>query len=1093
MAGGEDWPERRPLPLISGMRNSPFAGILTAGLLLAACGGSDPSRAPSSITLVSGNNQVGAAGLPLTLPLTVRVTDKSGDPVTGVTVDFTVASGGGSVGSPTATTSSQGLATSAWTVGTTVGAANAATATVAGLSGSPVAFAATVQAAPASTATILQGDGQSGTIGQALGTPVQVQFKDAYGNAASSQTVTWVVTGGGGSVAAGALQTDPQGRASATWTLGYEVGNGQALKAQAGSGAATATATGILSAGSTLTVASGDNQLGLAGTALVAPVGVRVRTANGRDVAKVAVAWAVATGGGQLASDTTLTGPNGVASVAWTLGAVAGPQTVTASDAALTPASVTFSATAVLPAPSGITGTVSLVDSQLTALRWSSLRGNGPASAEPSRRGYVRRPPGRDEIPGELIVRFKPGAVGFPGTLRALQSTATAQSVAAAIRGHLSAFTASGRTKVTGVSPVLRAARIRIEDLTKVDSVAQALLADPAVADIGPNGRMYIDGGPVRPGNVPNDPNYPNQSWHYSMIDLPRAWSITQGSSSVIVAVLDNGFVFHHPALGAAGATYQTGGGNLRNDGYDFVSTATGSVSLCASVGGGSVSNTGDGDDRDPDPSAPDDRDPTNGSCLGARESLGSHGTHVSGTVGAMGNDGVSVTGVNWNVSIRPVRVLGMLFGDFLDIADGILYAGGFPVIGAGGATVQATPAARIINLSLGGDCPVGADPIHDAVQVVTNPNLANGGVLVVASAGNDATSVPSCPAAYPEVLSVGAVGPSGHRSSFSDFGSSVDIAAPGGEFAPPADGTWGIYSSVCDFTVFPSPCLPRTARYFGTSMAAPHVAGVAALLLAQDPTLKPADLRARLTTYATALPATEELGAGLVNARNALTQTTALPRQIYVRAVNAATGAIAATVQATGGNYSLSGLPDGSYFVVAGQDESGDGFIGLPGRRFGAYGGISAPTAVPVSSSAGAFVAFTVGYPVEKESNDAVGGADRLLVDGAIEGGLSTTDVTDNFRIQIPAAGTYSFETSGFAGAFCSFALDLNTTLELLDQAQGVLASNVDIDSSNNNYCSRITVPLASGTYYLRVTRGDFFGTGPHTGRYILQARTGP
>jgi hypothetical protein len=436
-----------------------------------------------------------------------------------------------------------------------------------------------------------------------------------------------------------------------------------------------------------------------------------------------------------------------------------------------------------------------------------------------------------------------------------------------------------------------------------------------------------------------------------------------------------------------------------------------------------------------------------------------------------------------------------MLYGSFFDIADGILYAAGFPVIGAGGATVQAAQPARIINLSLGGPCPGPGqgDVIHDAVQKVTDPNLLNGGVLVVASAGNDATSVPACPAAYPEVLSVGAVGPSGHRSSFSDFGSSVDIAAPGGEFAPPADGTWGIYSSVCDFTVFPSPCLPRTARYFGTSMAAPHVAGVAALLLAQDPTLKPSDLRARLTTYATPLPATEELGAGLVNARNALTQTTAPSREIYVRAVNAATGSIAATVPAPGGNYTLSGLPDGSYYVVAGEDESGDGLIGLPGRRFGAYGGISAPTAVPVTATAGAFVAFTVGFPVEKEGNDVPGSAGQLQVDGAIEGSLSATDVTDYYRVQVPVAGTYSFETSGFAGAFCSFALDLNTTLELLDQGQGVIAGNVDIDSSNNNYCSRITAPLPSGTYYLRVTRGDFFGTGLHTGRYILQARTGP
>ena len=214
-------------------------------------------------------------------------------------------------------------------------------------------------------------------------------------------------------------------------------------------------------------------------------------------------------------------------------------------------------------------------------------------------------------------------------------------------------------------------------------------------------------------------------------------------------------------------------------------------------------------------------------------------------------------------MSIRPVRVLGLQFGDLLDIANGVLYAAGFPVSGPNGVIAPPAQPARVINLSFGGDCPgSGPDPMHDAIRTVTNPLLPNGGTLVVASAGNAGSSVPSCPAAYPEVLSVGAVGPTGHRASYSNFGSTVDIAAPGGEFAAPADGTWGVYSSVCDFTPLdlnpnalcdPTPhgTFTGAARYFGTSMAAPHVSGVAALLLAQDPTLTPAALRDRLVTYA--------------------------------------------------------------------------------------------------------------------------------------------------------------------------------------------------------------------------------------------------
>jgi hypothetical protein len=272
-------------------------------------------------------------------------------------------------------------------------------------------------------------------------------------------------------------------------------------------------------------------------------------------------------------------------------------------------------------------------------------------------------------------------------------------------------------------------------------------------------------------------------------------------------------------------------------------------------------------------------------------------------------------------------------------------------------------------------------------------------------------------------------------------------------------------------------------------------VSGVAALLLAQTPSLTPPQLRTLLTTYATPTAPGEQIGSGIVNARNALSQTLSPTRQVFVRAVDATSGATVATVAAPGGNYTLTGLPDGSYFVVAGEDEAGDGAIGVPSRRFGAFGGISHPTAVPVTSTTGGFAAFAIGFPVEQEPNTQAGNASRLLVDGAIEGSLASTDTTDFYRIVVPTAGTYTFETTGFAGAFCSFALDLNTTLTLLDQSQAAIDQNVDIDPSAtaNNFCSRISRTLTPGGYYLRVSRGDFFGTGPHSGRYILEARTGP
>jgi serine protease len=1066
-------------------------GLLPAGVILTACGGgSEPNRAPSAIVLVSGNNQTGQAGQQLGLPLTVQVNDKSGDPVKEVAVTFAVAAGGGTVQTANATTNTQGRATTNWTVGTSVGATNTVTATATGLSGSPVTFSATVEAAPAASAVVLQGNSQTGTVGQQLPLQIQVEFRDAFNNPASSQTVTWTPAGGG-SITQTALQTDAQGIAAADWTLGFELGNGQALTAQVASAVANISATANLGAGTTLAVFSGNNQTGLAGQALGAPVAVRVQTSTGKNIAKVPIDWNVVTGGGSVAQPSTLTNTFGVATTTWTLGAGGGAQSVSATNANLTPNSVTLDATAVIPPPSSITGTVTLVDIPIAAIRASSRAGrlSGSPPGEVASREGLRTTRSRviRYVPGELLVRYKASAIGAPTGARALASLASAQSVYQSMMSRLAAHAVPGKVTIAGVSPVIRWARLKLGPQVPLDSVARALAADPAVAAVAPNPVAWPIGGPAHPGTVPNDANYPDQSWHYSMLDLPRAWDITTGSSGVIVAVLDNGIVFHHPDVGAAGATFLTGGGNLRNDGYDFVSSVA--VSLCASQGGGTIDNTGDPDGYDNDPSIPDDRDASDPSgCLGARESLGAHGTHVAGTIGALSNNSSDVTGVNWNVSIRPVRVLGMAFGSFFDIANGILYAAGFAASGPGGIIPAPAQAAKVINMSFGGDCPIGPDPIHDAVQTVAPTTL------LIAAAGNDAASTPSCPASYDEVLSVAAVGPTGLRASYSNFGSTVDLAAPGGEFGSGTDGgTFGILSTVCDFTAFPSPCVPDLAYYEGTSMAAPHVSGVAALLLAADPSLTVSQLRSRLTGFASPVDPTQQIGAGIVNARNALTQTEAPSRQILVRAINAATGATVQTVAAPGGNYTLSSLPDGNYFVVAGEDEAADGIIGFPGRRFGAFGGFVNPTQVAVSAAAGGFASFSVGFAAELEPNDAGASANRLVVDGTIQGHLDAADPSDFYRIQIPTAGTYSFESTGFSGAFCGFALELNTVVTLLDQNQVQLATSDDINRPGRNFCSLVTANLNPGQYFVRVTRGNFFGTGLHQGRYMLHARSGP
>jgi serine protease len=326
----------------------------------------------------------------------------------------------------------------------------------------------------------------------------------------------------------------------------------------------------------------------------------------------------------------------------------------------------------------------------------------------------------------------------------------------------------------------------------------------------------------------PNDPCYSFQ-WHYwprtgsgphvapGGAGLPARWASTTGSRSVVVAVIDTGIA----------ANFDNEPDNLVA-GFDFISSA---------------SNARDGDGRDPDPTDPGD-------------SFASfHGTHVAGTVGsAFTDNGVEVASVNWEVSVQPVRVLGNLGGATSDIIDAVRWAAGLPVPG-----VPANPTpARIINMSLGGP---GA--CSRAFQSAIDDATA-AGVLVVAAAGNDAQDAARfSPSGCANVFTVAAGDFNGRLARYSNFGTTVELMAPGGDVQVDrnADGLPdGVISTVRD----------GLAIYNGTSMAAPHVAGVAALLLAEDPSLTPTEIGARLMGSAVPRSTSEcprPCGAGLLNA----------------------------------------------------------------------------------------------------------------------------------------------------------------------------------------------------------------------------------
>jgi subtilisin family serine protease len=266
-----------------------------------------------------------------------------------------------------------------------------------------------------------------------------------------------------------------------------------------------------------------------------------------------------------------------------------------------------------------------------------------------------------------------------------------------------------------------------------------------------------------------------NQKWHYDMIKAPQAWTVTNGSSAVKIAVLDTGIDHNHPSLA------------------NFVNTSLGRTF----VGGTTMDVQG-------------------------------HGTHVAGTIASYG----SVSGVMQNATLIPVKVLGDDgSGSLYGITQGILYA----------ANID----ADVINMSLGGG---GYNQSMDeAVQTATSQ-----GTIVVAASGNDGASSISYPAAYSSVIAVGSVTSNRTRSSFSNYGSGLELMAPGSN----------IYST------YPN---RRYTSLSGTSMATPHVAGVAGLIRAADPSISVSQARQILRDTAQEAGSSTQYGYGIVDAHAAV------------------------------------------------------------------------------------------------------------------------------------------------------------------------------------------------------------------------------
>jgi len=300
------------------------------------------------------------------------------------------------------------------------------------------------------------------------------------------------------------------------------------------------------------------------------------------------------------------------------------------------------------------------------------------------------------------------------------------------------------------------------------------------------------------------DDTYYNFQWHYPLINLPQAWAVTdvaQGTGDVTVAVLDTGVLMAHPDLSE----------NLSSNGYDFISDPARAL---------------DGDGIDPDPDDPGDQS-QGGSTF--------HGTHVAGTIAAVTNNGKGTAGVSWKSQILPIRVLGKnSSGTSYDILQGVRYAAGLE--NDSGTTLN--PPADIINLSLGGSF------FSQTAQNVYTQARDNG-VILISAAGNTGDDAPSYPAAYDGVVSTSAVNINAAIAPYSNSGSSIDVAAPGGDFTTNdlnSDGyADGILSTCGDDSG--GSVEPIYSILQGTSMASAHFAGVAALMEANQADLTPDEL----------------------------------------------------------------------------------------------------------------------------------------------------------------------------------------------------------------------------------------------------------
>ncbi len=406
-----------------------------------------------------------------------------------------------------------------------------------------------------------------------------------------------------------------------------------------------------------------------------------------------------------------------------------------------------------------------------------------------------------ESVPGRVIVKVKLGSELTGGQAReggkdsSLAGLLRDLDVSAINPLFATAQTAQARGRGT-TAGLERIYRLDYSGSIPLEHAVALLAADPNVEYAEPD---YV----ARAARIPNDTEY-NQQWALAKINAPAAWDVSTGSGDVVIAVIDSGLDLNHPEFTGrlwVNSDEQAGTG-VDNDLNGFVDDLNGWNVF--------ANNTTLDDDN-------------------------GHGTQVAGVIGAASDNGVGVAGMCWACKLMIVKASQATgIANYSDIAAGITYA--------------ASNGAHVINLSLGGyaDSAMLRDAIREAATTA----------VIVAGAGNDDTSNPFYPAAYPEVMAVAATDQNDQKAVFSDYGAWVDVTAPGTSIRTTQVGGY--------------------ATADGTSFSAPFVAGLAGLIRSAHPTWSPELVKWQILNTATGIESlnptlVKQLGYGRIDAGSAL------------------------------------------------------------------------------------------------------------------------------------------------------------------------------------------------------------------------------